>query len=199
MTKTPSSTSTSTIGPFRGRPRWGELTVAGVSPLAGILLLSGVLACERGRPGGASAGDAASAQPPAPEASAAGGKPADSVAQPFARPVVVFMEASPEEIQAARAGMSEEDYYVMADDLSFYRSSAWEYLQKRRIPVVRVTGRQPLRFVVADTVRSYDFGDDRTLDLLVVFDGRRPPHALAPVDVQQVDTLFGAGADSAGA
>lgn len=162
--------------------------------LAGALLLAGALACERGRPDEAPAAGAAQ---PAPAPAAAESQPVDSVAQPFARPIVVFMEASPEEIQAAKADMPEDEFYVVADDMNFYRSSAWEYLQTRHIPVVRVTGRQPLRFLVADTVRSYEFGDEKTLDLLVVFDGRRPPRAIPPIDVQQVDTLFAARADSA--
>ncbi len=122
---------------------------------------------------------------------------ADGAAQPFARPIVVFMEASPEEIQAAHAGITDDDFYVMTDDMNWYRSTAWDYLDKRHIPVVRVTGRQPLRFVVADTARSYDFAEERTLDLLVVFDGRHAPRPLAPIDVERVPEYL-TPADSAG-
>ncbi len=161
-----------------------------------VLLAAASLACERrGGAGGGGADTAAVAAsvPSSPEPATADSQPAQGGAQPFARPVVVFMLASTAEIDSAHARMPDDEFYVMADDLSWYRNSAFEYLEKRHIPVVQVTGRQPLRFVVADTVRSYDFAEEETLDLLVVFDGVHPPRPLAPVDVQAADTMLAAG------
>ena len=122
----------------------------------------------------------------------------DGAPPAFARPVVVFMQASEEEIEAARAqaDLTDEDFHAMTDDLAFYRSSAYEYLQERHLPVFHVSGRRPLRFVLADTTGTYDFFDQEPLDLLIVFDGRRPPRAFAPIDVEQVGEYL-AAADSA--
>lgn len=166
---------------FRRRP-------AGAAPLATLLLWG--LGCGDGSAPGKAAAPVDTLAAPPPGAAAAAPASSARAERPFAGPIVVFMEASTGEIEAARGKMSEEEFHVMADDLSFYRSSAWDYLEKRGIPMARVSGRQPLSFVLDGAPRTFDFAQEPTLDLLVVFDGKHPPRAVAPIDVQAVDTLF---------
>jgi hypothetical protein len=109
----------------------------------------------------------------------------------FARRVVVFMEASPEEIDKARSGVSAADFAVIADDLMFYRAAAYEYLEKKRLHVVRLVGRRPLTFVVDGRTRQYNFLDFPTLDVIVLFDPVGEPRPIAPVDVHVADEYFG--------
>jgi hypothetical protein len=110
----------------------------------------------------------------------------------FAQRVVVFMEAASEDIERARAGVSEEDFAVIADDLMFYRSAAYEYLEKKQLPVVRWTGRRVVTFMADGRARQYDFSDWPTLDVIVLFDPGREPQAIAPADLHLVDAYFAA-------
>jgi hypothetical protein len=101
------------------------------------------------------------------------------------------MEATTEDVERARAGVSEEDFGVIADDLMFYRSAAYEHFERKQLPVVRWTGRRPVTFRVDGRARPYDFSDWPTLDVIVLFDPGREPKAIAPVDLHLVDEYFG--------
>jgi hypothetical protein len=101
------------------------------------------------------------------------------------RPVAVYVEASSDEIDASRASASTQDFAVSADDLMFYRSAATEYLDTHGIPYQRITGRRPLRFMVAGEVQEFDFADVGLLDFLVIYDGRGSPRILAPNDISE--------------
>jgi hypothetical protein len=156
--------------------------------LAALLLAAPAGCGDRPRPADAPvASDSAAAVVPADSA-----LPTGDVAQPapFSQPTVVFMEASDEELAAARGKMTEDDFAIVADDLSFYRSSAWEYLQKRALPVVKLTGRRPLEFVVDGKVQRYDYSALEHLDVVVLYDGKHEPRAIAPIEIAQVDTFF---------
>ena len=108
----------------------------------------------------------------------------------FTDRVVVYMEATPEQIEKARGSMSAEDFAVMADDLMFYRSSAHDWLQAQRLPVRIFSGRRPLEFIVQGTVRRLDFADVPFLDVIVLYDAGREPRVIAPVDIGEASEYF---------
>ena len=108
--------------------------------------------------------------------------PASDGATPFRERAVVFLEASPEDIEAVRAGTPPQDFLVIADDLMFYRASAYEFFESRGFPVTRVEGRRPLEFEVGGQARTYAFDSLPTLDLIVLYEPGREPLPLAPVD-----------------
>ena len=100
------------------------------------------------------------------------------------------MEAASEDIERTRAGVSEETFAVIADDQMFYRSAAYEYLERKQLPVVRWTGRIAVTFMADGRARQYDFSDWPTLDVIVLFDPGREPQAIAPADLHLVDAYF---------
>ncbi len=102
----------------------------------------------------------------------------------------MFLEASAEEIDRARANLTNEDFEVMADDLMFYRSSAYEYLQQRNLPIKSFTGRRPLEFVVQGAVRRYDLAEIPWLDVIVLYDPNREPRVIAPAELEAVLEYF---------
>jgi hypothetical protein len=158
------------------------------------LLLAALAGCgERHRPADAPVAGDTTPGPAAAAALADTALPPGDVAQsmPFSQPTVVFVEASGEELDAVRGRMTEEDFATVADDLSFYRSSAYEYLQKRTLPVVKLTGRRPLEFVVDGKVRRYDYAAVEHLDLVVLYDGKHEPRVIAPNEIEQAGAFFG--------
>jgi hypothetical protein len=115
--------------------------------------------------------------------------------EPIARRAVLFMEATEAQIEAARAGVSADDFAVVADDLMFYRAAAHERLAEAGAPVVRVDGRRPLAFVVDGAARTYDFPELATLDLIVVYVPGSAPSAFATIDVERaLEALSGSAA-----
>lgn len=117
----------------------------------------------------------------------------------YADRVAIYMEATTAELDSARARLPEADFYVMADDLMFYRSSAYDYLERSGVRVVRLTGRRPLSFEVNGATRTYGFEGFEPLDAIVLFEPGREPRVIAPVDLHVVDEYFAlpAGAPSA--
>jgi len=110
--------------------------------------------------------------------------------EPYREPVVVFMEASLEEIETAREGRSEEDFAIIADDLMWYRATAHEFLEARGLPVDTLEGRRRLAFVVGGETRGYDFADAPTLDVIVLYEPGKEPLAIASVDVERAVEYF---------
>lgn len=119
-------------------------------------------------------------------------QPQDSA---YASRVAIYMEATSADLDSARARLPEDDFYVMADDLMFYRSSAYEYLERRGVRVVRLAGRRPLSFLVNGVSRTYGFADFEPLDAIVLFEPGREPRVIAPVDLHLVDEYFALPAD----
>jgi hypothetical protein len=114
--------------------------------------------------------------------------------EPIASRAVVFMEATGAQIEAAGAGADAGEFAVIADDLMFYRAAAHERLAEVGAPVVRVSGRRPLAFVVGGAARSYDFAELPTLDLIVVYAPGSEPIAFAPIDVEEALLLLASDA-----
>ena len=108
----------------------------------------------------------------------------------FTERVVVFMEATPEQIEKARGTMSAEDFAVMADDLMFYRSSAYDWLKAQKLPVKTFSGRRSLDFFVQGTIRRLDVADVPFLDVIVLYDAGREPRVIAPVDIAEATEYF---------
>ena len=102
------------------------------------------------------------------------------------QPVVIYVEATPAEIGAARGNTSESDFQVITDDLMFYRASAIEYLEKHKITFTRATGHRPLEFLVNGAPRTYDFKDVTLLDFVIAYDGRSEPRVIAPNVIETV-------------
>jgi hypothetical protein len=117
-----------------------------------------------------------------------------SPAEPINTASVIFMEASPTEIDDARAGIPPDDFAVIADDLMFYRASAHERLDSLATPPLRITGRRPLEFVVEGKAKLYDFAEAATLDLIVVYLPDREPRTFATLEADQAVEYFRTGA-----
>jgi hypothetical protein len=107
--------------------------------------------------------------------------------------LLIFVEASAREIEAARAGAEPDDFAVMADDLMFYRASARERLEAAGVQITRVAGRRPLWFAAADESRAYDFAELPTLDLIVVHVPGSDPVPFATLDVERAVELYRSG------
>ena len=107
--------------------------------------------------------------------------PSDTAA--FTERTVVFLLADSAQIEAVRAELSEDDFYVVADDMMWYRAEAWDWFEERGFTVLSIEGRPPLRFRVGGEDRSYDFSDEDLLDLVVIYEPGREPLAIAPIDV----------------
>lgn len=113
---------------------------------------------------------------------------ADSLA--FTTRVVVLMEAMSAQLDSLKARTPEDDYYVIADDLMYYRASAVEYFEGAGIPVVRLEGRHPVRFEIDGAMRTYDYADEPTFDLLVLYDPGREPLPVATADLHLAQSYF---------
>jgi hypothetical protein len=133
-----------------------------------------------------SSGAAIVATPGAPAAPANADPVVADTTQPFDRPIVIYIDATSAEIDAARQGHSEEDFATIADDLMYYRSTANEFLAVHRLPVLRLEGRRPLRFMVDGRVQQYDFAEWKLFDLIIAYDGVHAPRVIAPIDVNAV-------------
>lgn len=107
----------------------------------------------------------------------------EGLTDPISTGTVIFLEASPAEIDSARAGRTEEDFAVIADDLMYYRAIAHEQLAVADVPVVRVTGRRRLTFQVEGAARDYDFAHSPLLDLIIVYLPEREPVAFPTLEV----------------
>jgi hypothetical protein len=119
---------------------------------------------------------------------------ADSAsATSISEPTVIYVEATEAEIDAARKGVPEEDFAVIADDLMFYRASAIELLEKWNIPFSRLTGRRPMQFTVNGAPERIDFTDVTTLDFIVVYRTNVKPRVFAPNEIDQVQTYWQSG------
>jgi len=104
---------------------------------------------------------------------------------PFAERVVLFVEATADDLDAARASRSEADHSTMADDLMWYRASAYEFLERNGFPVRTLQGRRTLRFVVDGEARPFDYSHIPTLDVIILYDTNRDPVAVAPIDIEE--------------
>lgn len=78
--------------------------------------------------------------------------------------------------------MSGEAFAVVDDDMMFYRAAAYEVLEGRGLPVVRLAGRQPLIFTVDGQDRRYDFESVTWLDMIVLYQPGKEPMPVAAVD-----------------
>lgn len=106
--------------------------------------------------------------------------PSDTV-RLFDEAVIVFMTASDSALDAVRAGMDEDDFYTMADDLMWYRATAREFLEQQGVPVISLPGRQPLHFLVEGEPRRFEFPELTTLDVVVLYRPGKEPMAIAPI------------------
>lgn len=152
---------------------------------AGALLLASLVAtCGDTRvPEGAVAADTADTAQAAPAAAR------DSLL--FDSRVAVFLEASSAALDSLRAELPEDDYYVVADDMLYYRSTAYEYLERLGLPVRRLQGRPPLRFVIDGAPQPHDLSTATTLDVIVLYEPGKQPQMIAPVEVEAVNEYFG--------
>lgn len=101
----------------------------------------------------------------------------------FTEPVIVFATAGPDELDAARSEMGDEDFYAMADDLMWYRAMADDVLAGQDVAVERIEGRAGLRFLVDGEARHSAFPEIPTLDLIVLYRPGAEPVAVPPVEL----------------
>lgn len=161
--------------------------------LAGATLIAALLSapCTPPAPDGASDPDVGAVDPDTTTWPAAAADPVSELHEPFNTRVAVFMEATPEAIEKfAAAHGNTAEFEVIADDLMYYRASAHEYLAERGIPVVHLSGRRPLRFIVDGAIGVYTFPDVTTLDVIALFEPGREPIAFAPAGIHLVDEYF---------
>ena len=151
------------------------------SALVALFLGLGIAACDRGE-------EERDAPPPPAEAdvpvdTASSVTEADTAAAAFHDRVVVYVEATRRDVENASAGQEVDQLATAYDDLMIYRASATAILERQSVPVTRVVGRQPLRFLVDGEIRAYAFEGQGPLDLVVLYAPGREPRALSPVDV----------------
>jgi hypothetical protein len=106
------------------------------------------------------------------------------------RRIVIYIEATPVELEEVRAGVS-EDFSVIADDLMYYRSMAWEYLEGLPYDRVRIAGRRPISFLVSGVPRMFDFAEIELLDVVIAYEPGQQPRVIAPNAVESVLEYFG--------
>ncbi len=90
-----------------------------------------------------------------------------------------------------RGQYSEDDFAVVAEDMMYYRATAYDYLEQRGVEVVRTEGRVQPRFEVEGEPRTFDFSDEPYMDLIVLYEPGMLPLAIAPVDIGRVAEYFG--------
>jgi hypothetical protein len=106
------------------------------------------------------------------------------------------MEATLAEVDERRSAyVDEQDYYVMTDDLMWYRSEARAFLETQEFAEFVSRERGPLEFSINGQLRRYDFEDVQLLDIIVAYRPGAEPLVLAPVDVHEIADYF-APADS---
>jgi hypothetical protein len=98
------------------------------------------------------------------------------------------MEATLAEIEERRSAyVDEQDYYVMTDDLMWYRAEARDFLETQEF-ASREKG--PLSFSIKGQVRRYEFDDVELLDFIVAYRPGAEPLILAPIDVHEITDFF---------
>lgn len=129
----------------------------------------------------------AAAAPPAPLDSTG----VEEGLPPFGERIVLFVEATMDDLDAARERLGDDDYYVTADDMMYYRATAYEFLENNSLPVRTVRGKQPLRFIVNGQATPFDFSGITTLDVIILYDANREPQAIAPIDIDAARAYYG--------
>lgn len=115
------------------------------------------------------------------------------------------MEATLAEIEERRSAYAEEqDYYVMTDDLMWYRAEARAFLETQEFAEFVSRDKGPLSFSIDGQIRRYEFDDVELLDVIVAYRPGAEPLILAPIEVHEVAAYFAPGdsvtafADTAG-
>jgi hypothetical protein len=140
-------------------------------------------------------------EPPARDPAPAPTPPADtSAAAPDEAAVttatIIYMEATLAEIEEHRSSYDDEqDYYVMTDDLMWYRAEARAFLETQEFAEFVSRERGPVEFRINGQVRRFEFDDVELLDIIVAYRPGAEPLILAPVDVYEIADYF-APADS---
>jgi hypothetical protein len=98
-------------------------------------------------------------------------------------PAILYIQASPSEIEQLRARTAPEDFFTIADDVMFYRSEAFSVVERASIPLVTRVGRIPVRFISDGQERVLDLSEVPWLVLIVLFKPGRDPLVLAPIDL----------------
>jgi hypothetical protein len=109
---------------------------------------------------------------------------------------IIYMEATLAEIEGRRSAyVDEQDYYVMTDDLMWYRAEARAFLETQEFAEFVSREKGPLSFRINGQVRRYEFEDVELLDFIVAYRPGAEPVILAPVEVHEITDYF-APADS---
>ena len=146
--------------------------------LAGLVLIPALVGC--------------GLSPPHPEDQHAATRSLEADQESIDRTVVIFMQATNEEIQARRDDFEDEDdFYVMTDDLMWYRAEARRFLEEEEFAEILYRERGPLTFKVDGQARTYHFDEHTTLDLIVGYRKGVEPMAVAPIEVHQLAEYFG--------
>ena len=116
-------------------------------------------------------------------ASCSRAEPAADEAAVYEERVALLMLADSADIERLRSEHAEDDFYVIADDLMWYRAEALSWLEENGIPTVDVDRSLPVRFRVRGAAHEFDYSSETLLDLVVLYDADRPPRALPTVDV----------------
>ena len=146
--------------------------------LAGLALIAALVGC--------------ASFPPDPEDQHAATPSLEADQESIERTVIIFMQATNEEIQAKRDEFEDEDdFYVMTDDLMWYRAEARRFLEEEEFAEILYRERGPLTFKVDGQVRTYDFDEHTTLDLIVGYRKGVEPMAVAPNEAHQLADYFG--------
>ena len=114
------------------------------------------------------------------------------------RRIVIYVEGpAPKEPTNIVEAMNDTAGYTferLENDLLFYRANTSAYMHRHQLPLVRLTGRRPLAFLVGDSVRRYDFANVKLWDFLVVYEPKLEPRIVDPANIEEaVEFLLAPG------
>ena len=107
--------------------------------------------------------------------------------------VAVFLLADAATLDSLHRARGDDEFYVIADDMNWYRAEARDWLDRNGIDVIHLDGRPDIAFLVDGVAVPFEPGAEAALDLVVLYEPGRAPLALAPIDVStRAAEYFGA-------
>jgi hypothetical protein len=108
----------------------------------------------------------------------------------FNKSTVIFVQASDSQLVQLKKTMPEDDFETVADDLSFYRSSATEFLEQHKVPYQLVIGRQAMTFLIKGVRHKRTFADVQLLDFIIVYVTGQEPRVVPTNQVEDIPVIL---------
>lgn len=103
---------------------------------------------------------------------------------------VIFRNPDSQQIEQFKKEIGEEDFYIVADDNSWYQFEAEEYFEKKKIKTLHPQNRY-LKFITRDK-KVYNFDTKAKFSgwLTILFRPDSLPKIINPTGIEQEDTLY---------